>query len=626
LPETLENIVVVLSIGQTGFGNDVPKEDKHPAFWPIGNMTAVENLIDGFAEQGVKHFVLTYSKSQSSLIQSQNFKALDIKYIENELPRGSAGCIKDALNIYPDKTAIFLPANCTLVPDLSKIMSKHNQSILSLFTSGFQKKQSILPLFICHPKISKYIPDEGYYDVKEWLISELLKADEKTNLIQSDLILGHFMKTSEYLKAVKQVFQQENTLPRCIEFYSRLQNQNIWIGPNVSIDPTARIIPPVIIGKNTMIKKETVIIGPSIIGDNCTIEKQSIISESIISDNTKIASRCSIQDSAFLTGKIIKSDYKKNKTVNVQTYLRNKKKSDGNSTTPRFSPVFIAASVILFIAFVWSYFNPTISDLLYIWTNSDEFSSGLLVPLLAGYIFWSRRKVISKYKISPAIFSGICFFLLAQTFRFLGLYYMFGSAEKISLIVSMYAVVLLITGWEFCWKNKSILLFLLLMLPFPSRIQSAITAPLQQWSTVSAVFGLEMLGYEVTRNGNVIDINGTRVAVAEACNGLRMLMAFIVISGLMALVINRKWWEKLIILASSIPVALVCNTIRLIVTSTAFTIIDADEWEKAFHDFGGYAMMPLAIGMILLELWFLSALFIDNKPQAIQQNVVSRKK
>jgi flagellar biogenesis protein FliO len=40
----------------------------------------------------------------------------------------------------------------------------------------------------------------------------------------------------------------------------------------------------------------------------------------------------------------------------------------------------------------------------------------------------------------------------------------------------------------------------------------------------------------------------------------------------------------------------------------AFTVLDGEQWEKIFHDFGGYAMMPLAIAIVVAELWLLRKL------------------
>jgi exosortase len=205
---------------------------------------------------------------------------------------------------------------------------------------------------------------------------------------------------------------------------------------------------------------------------------------------------------------------------------------------------------------------------------------------------------------------GIIAFLFAQAVRFFGLFFMYGSLERLSIVLSIAALVLLICGWKFFKKVSTVLLFLCLMLPWPNRVQAAIALPLQRWATSSAVFCLESVGYEVVQEGNIINIGQSSVAVAEACNGLRMITAFFVIGAWVVLLVKRTWWEKLVILVSCLPIALLCNTIRLAITAVAFTMVSGDRWEKMFHDFGGYAMMPLALGAVVAELQLLSALTV----------------
>ena len=101
-----------------------------------------------------------------------------------------------------------------------------------------------------------------------------------------------------------------------------------------------------------------------------------------------------------------------------------------------------------------------------------------------------------------------------------------------------------------------------------------------------------------------------------------MITAFFVISSLVALLISRKWWEKLIVLISSLPIAFLCNTLRLSITSIIFTIIEGPYWEKIFHDFGGYAMMPLALAFIVGELWLIDRLTIP--PEKKKEIIIVR--
>jgi len=285
-------------------------------------------------------------------------------------------------------------------------------------------------------------------------------------------------------------------------------------------------------------------------------------------------------------------------------------------------PLALIGAALVGIAFLWCY-RPELADLWNEWHRSDEHSSGLLVPILAVYILWTRREELAQCRIEPSLWWGLLAFAAAQLFRLFGLYDNIRTVERASLVLTVAALVLLLMGWRVVRKVFTVLLFLFLMVPWPKPIQERVALPMQSWATASSVFCLETAGYEVTRHGNVIDIEGTQVEVAWACNGLRMVTAFIVISGMVVLLVKRAWWEKLIILTSSLPIALLCNTVRLTITSIVFTMVQGKQAEDIFHDFGGYAMMPLALAVILVELWLLKAL--TTNPAEKQTVVITRR-
>jgi exosortase/archaeosortase family protein len=107
----------------------------------------------------------------------------------------------------------------------------------------------------------------------------------------------------------------------------------------------------------------------------------------------------------------------------------------------------------------------------------------------------------------------------------------------------------------------------------------------------------------------------TRLAVVEACSGLRMLTAFIVVAATLAYVVKRPRWQKAIVLLSSIPVAIACNAARLIVTAWLFLWASSETAERFFHDFAGLTMMPLAVLLLVAELWLMNKI-VSGKHRA----------
>ncbi|MGB8225463.1 MAG: exosortase, partial [Sedimentisphaerales bacterium] len=358
--------------------------------------------------------------------------------------------------------------------------------------------------------------------------------------------------------------------------------------------------------------------GPTVIGRNAKVGQNSLIVNSVLWDDSQVGSDCKVEkcvidnQSVVRSGSILQEKAVLAHPKGILKSLADSVSGAANSKVNKLQSVGTgkknilrwAVAGFLLVVFVWSYwFN--VKDLWNIWQRSDEYSSGLLVPFLAVYVLWTKREQIASCSIKPSLW-GLPVFFAAQAINFFGLFFMYISMERFSIVVSISALVLLLFGWQLFRQVFSTLIFLFLMLPLPLSVRSSLVLPLQGWATSSAVFCLEVMGYDVVREGNIIDINGTTVAVAEACNGLRMVIAFFVVGGFIVLLSKRTWWEKMMIFVSCLPIALLCNTIRLAITSVAFTVLKGEYWEKMFHDFGGYAMMPLAIGIVILEFWLLT--------------------
>ena len=250
--------------------------------------------------------------------------------------------------------------------------------------------------------------------------------------------------------------------------------------------------------------------------------------------------------------------------------------------------------------------------------TDDNYSVCALVPLAAIYMLWLDRDDLPRLNFRPWWFGGLALLLISALARWFGFQYIFESAERYSLVLAAIGLVVLVCGTQVAWRFKWVLLFLFLMVPLPGQIHNRISGPLQSYATVSATFVLELLGVTVVRDGNRMLINNTvPLAVEEACSGLRMLTAFVITGYVLACVVNRPRWQRVSLVVSSIPVAIVCNTIRLVITATLF-LLAREEWAKTFfHDGAGYTMMPMAIVIMVAELWLMARLVLpDPEPAA----------
>lgn len=272
---------------------------------------------------------------------------------------------------------------------------------------------------------------------------------------------------------------------------------------------------------------------------------------------------------------------------------------------------FILAVLLLVTIAVWSYW-PTIKVLTSTWRTDDDYSAGQLVPLVAGFLVWRERKAIGKCPVVPCWWVGMALLISVQTLHIFGvLYGARPSIEQYSMVLTAISLVLMVGGWQVFRSVVWILLILFLMIPLPGGIHNLISGPLQNVATTGSVFLLEAFGATVSQQGNVVMLNETiPMAVAEACSGLRMLMAFVIVAAFVAYMVRRPRWQKAVLLFSSIPVAVMCNIVRLCITGVLFMLVNADVGKKFFHDFAGLAMMPIAALLLFAELWLMDKLIV----------------
>jgi len=638
-----QNIKAIILAGSRDFGR-CPLASRLPAaLWPVAGEPVIEHLLRHLRHQGIKRATICFNGGAPLLKKSiASINSMELEFLDESLPVGTAGCIRDAACSERDVLLLVFPASIICPPKIDILLKAHRSGksdLTVMFNRGYGDGKipgEAAGIYVCNSSVLEHIPKEGYFDIKEGLIPEMLRAGKTVHSAILSNIAGNFQDRRGYLNAIADYL--ENTIKKDVNLKLCKYNdsQVIWKGSNVNIEPGAQIHGLIVILDGTHISTDAIILGPTVLGRNVGIGQNSIVVNSVLWDGAQVGRNCQVQRCVvdyhavvrsnsvveeksipFKPEGMLKSSVSRalkaaeNNTGRLGSALRqqfdkvNGKLPDWVQSRKRNIFSWLAAGFVL-IAFLWSYW-PGIVDVWNVWQRSDEYSSGLLVPFLAVYILWSRRNKIAKSGLRPCLW-GVFAFLAAQAVRLFGLFFMYGSAERLSIVLSITALVLLLFGWQFFKKVSTILLFLCLMLPWPNRIQAAVALPLQRWATSSAVFCLETMGYEVVQEGNIIHIGQASVAVAEACNGLRMVMAFFVVGGLVALLIKRAWWEKLTVLASSLPIALLCNTARLTITALAFTVLSGEYWEKIFHDFGGYAMVPLALATVVAELWLLAKL------------------
>jgi exosortase len=243
----------------------------------------------------------------------------------------------------------------------------------------------------------------------------------------------------------------------------------------------------------------------------------------------------------------------------------------------------------------------------------DMYSHGYIVPAFAAYLFWIRRRPLMDAE-SWERWTGVGLVGASLVLRVWSAFFDYNNPERLSFVVALLGVCLIVGGKSMLrWAGPAIA-FLLFMFPLPRVLETTLLMKLQTWASMFSTWLLQLLGVSAARMGNTISIDTltTPLEVAEACSGLRMLTIFGAMSVAMVMIIERPWWDKLVMLLSAIPIALLSNIIRIVTTALSFMAFGQDNpWlTKIIHDWAGFAMMPIGLGLLWIELAILSRLTI----------------
>lgn len=274
----------------------------------------------------------------------------------------------------------------------------------------------------------------------------------------------------------------------------------------------------------------------------------------------------------------------------------------------RLGVASIAAVVVLVAAVAWSY-RSNLAYLVRFWGDSN-YSHGWLIVPIALAILWQRRESFPVVWERPAWWAVLPLAgLLAARVWLFERNEQWVEAATIPPVVA--ATLLAVGGWRLLrWALPGIL-YLVFMLPLPPSLNALLAGPLQTIATLGAVTLIQASGTPVAAQGNVILIGTQRLEVAEACRGLSMLLSFVALITAMVILIRRPLWERAMLMLSTIPIALLCNIIRI--ATTAIFYARTGRPVQVVHDWAGMAMMVLALVFVAAELKVMSWLVIEEE-------------
>lgn len=284
------------------------------------------------------------------------------------------------------------------------------------------------------------------------------------------------------------------------------------------------------------------------------------------------------------------------------------------------------------------------------WWADENYSHGLLIPLIIGYILWSQRARLALAAQRPTAFWGLSVVLLAMVSLWAGTAGAELFMQRMSLVLMLAGVVLYFWGLRLLKLLVVPLFLLVLAIPIPAILFNKVAFPLQLFASRCAVAAMTLFDIPVLRHGNVIELmplgarETKKLEVVEACSGIRSLMTLVTLAAVFAYFTHPRGGDpsngepqeshatrigsrlrtygilrSSVIVLSAVPIAILTNALRVSGTGVLAHYYGTQIADGFFHSFSGWVVYVVAFLMLFAVGWLLDRVKPKNQRAAVDQ-------
>ena len=260
--------------------------------------------------------------------------------------------------------------------------------------------------------------------------------------------------------------------------------------------------------------------------------------------------------------------------------------------------------IVWFGALLILCYAPILYRLAMQWASDEDMGHGFLVPIVAGFIAWQRRKILAATPREPNAW-GLVLVIFAALEALAATLGAELFTARLAFIIALFGVILYLGGTRWIKELLFPLLLMLFMIPIPQIIYAQLTLKLQM---IAAELGETLIGWmgiPVLRVGNTLQLPSQTLDVATACSGIRSLLSLGFLSLVYAYFTDKRVWMRWVLLIATVPIAICANAIRVAVTGW-LSEHNTKLAQGAYHEVEGYIVFVVALIALLMVHWVIN--------------------
>ena len=258
-------------------------------------------------------------------------------------------------------------------------------------------------------------------------------------------------------------------------------------------------------------------------------------------------------------------------------------------------------------------FYSTLKEIALICYNDDDYSHGLLLPIVSLYMIWDQKdyikdKLLESRNDSSNVFLPLILLLISLVVFITGQATGINYTSWIAFFPVVLSVIYLTFGKTFAVISFAPIMLLLMAKPLPDSVVLRIFWPLQVLAAKVSKIVLVALGVPTYLTGNIIEIPGMKLLVEEACSGMRSAMAMVTLALIINYFLKINRLQQIIMVGFSLLVAVVLNVFRVATTGVLAHFYDPESATGFFHTFSGLIVFIVGLPLIYSFGYFLEKL------------------
>jgi exosortase len=255
-------------------------------------------------------------------------------------------------------------------------------------------------------------------------------------------------------------------------------------------------------------------------------------------------------------------------------------------------PLYYALTALALVACYAS----TLNGMLHQWLTDDDMGHGIVVPIVIAWVLWRERERWRRLEIQPSLWGWI---LLAAGLAIHVAGTLGGGLfiSSVALLASATGAVIALGGFKFLKSWAFPIALALFMLPKLAIVYNQATLPLQLMASKMAATLLTVTGFGVIRSGNILEVRGHQILVAEACNGIRYLLPLGFVAALLGYLAGARIWVRWALICAAAPVAIVSNAVRVAVSGAVPAFAEGN-----LHTLAGVVIFAFSLAMLAAVL------------------------